>query len=91
MLKTSVGFRVIFSSFLQEIEGKMRDWRAGSSLVLECSSGGRHNAHLLAVGSKYNTKKVEVFICTKNSGPTANGDPYEAKNVIHLAIKPFDT
>jgi hypothetical protein len=64
---------------LQEIEGKMRDWPAGTSLVLECSSGGRHDAPLLAEGSNYNTKKVEVFICTKNAGRTINGDPYEAK------------
>jgi hypothetical protein len=57
----------------------MRNWPAGSSLVLECSSGGRHDAHLFAVGRKYNTKKVEVFICTKGSGRTTNGNPFEVK------------
>jgi hypothetical protein len=57
----------------------MRDWPAGTSLVSECSSGGRHNAPLLAVGSKDDTENVEVFLCTKGAGRTIHGDPYEAK------------
>ena len=58
------------------LEDKMKEWPAGSHLVLESSVDG---VDLLAVGYKYNRRKVTCFIATKGAGHTENGQPYEAK------------
>ena len=59
------------------LEGKMKQWPAGAHLVLEgtTSTGVR----LLAIGYKYNKKKVLCFISTADGGHTEPGEPYKAK------------
>ena len=56
----------------------MKDWPAGSHLTFECSDAF-HKAGLIAVGYKYSSKNVSVFIATKGAGHTTKGSPYEAK------------
>ena len=59
----------------QWLEEKMKGWPGGSHLVLE---GTKDNIPLIAIGYKYNKKKVICFIATKGSGHTEPGQPYEA-------------
>jgi hypothetical protein len=54
----------------------MDDWPAGSHLVLETIV---ENVPLLAVGYKYNGRKVQCFVATKGAGHTENGVSYVAK------------
>ena len=49
------------------IEDKMKEWAAGLHLVLESN---RNGADLLAIGYKYNKRKVVCFIASKESGNT---------------------
>ena len=58
------------------IENKMKDWPAGSNLVLEAKKDG---VDLVAIGYKYNNKKVICFIATKSNGHTEPGIPYKAR------------
>ena len=54
----------------------MKDWPGGSYLVMRITprfTGGRP---LLAIGYKYNSRKVLGFISTEGSGSTEPGDPY---------------
>jgi hypothetical protein len=61
------------------IEEKMRNWPSGSYLVLECCTP-ETNVDLVAIGYKYNARKVLQFIMSKNAGSTAPGTkPYIAK------------
>eukprot|EP00978_Attheya_sp_CCMP212_P033928 scaffold139680_cov35-Attheya_sp.AAC.1 len=59
------------------LEEKMKDWPGGTWLVLE--GKGDEEVDLIAIGYKYNTRKVLSFICTKGAGNTEPGDPYEAR------------
>eukprot|EP00934_Nitzschia_sp_Nitz4_P004390 Nitzschia sp. Nitz4//scaffold475_size5561//3915//5458//NITZ4_009216-RA/size5561-snap-gene-0.2-mRNA-1//-1//CDS//3329552714//4380//frame0 len=59
--------------FLQET---MKEWPAGSHLVLETKFEG---VELLAIGYKYKKSKVINFIATKGAGHTGSGAAYEAK------------
>ena len=62
-----------------EIEETMKKWPSGSHLVLKCITPGT-GVELIALGYKYNTRKVLCFIMTKDAGATANGtNPYIAK------------
>ena len=54
----------------------MKDWPPGSHLVLE---GTYLDVPLLAVGYKYNKRKVCCFVATKGAGHTEPGVCYEAK------------
>ena len=73
-----------------EIEEKMKHWPSGSQLVLECMTPS--SVKLIAVGYKYNAKKVLCFVFTANCAPTLPGEPYTARfpdthgNVVHRAV-----
>jgi hypothetical protein len=54
----------------------MQDWPSGSHIVLETTSNG---VPLIALGYKYNKRKVICFIATKGAGHTEAGVSYEAK------------
>ena len=54
----------------------MKEWPGGSHIVLESKIKG---VDLLAIGYKYNKKKVLFFIATKGAGHTEPGEPYVAK------------
>ena len=56
----------------------MKDWPAGTHLVFQCSDG-RYNTDLIAVGYKYSSSSVSVFVASKEAGRTIKGIPYEAK------------
>jgi len=56
------------------LEEKMKEWSAGSHLVLKAKIEG---VKLVAVGYKYNQKKVPCFIATEGAGYTKAGQPYE--------------
>jgi hypothetical protein len=58
------------------LEEKMAEWPGGSHLVLFATVDG---VELIAVGYKYNKKKVLCFISTKGAGHTEPGQAYEAK------------
>lgn len=61
----------------EQIEEKMQGWPSGSNIVLECQTPTGHT--LLAIGYKYNQKKILCFLATKNAGSTKPGNPYIAK------------
>ena len=54
----------------------MKDWPGGSHLVLESCI---EEQGLLAIGYKYNRKKVLFFIATKGSGNFEDGIPYQQR------------
>jgi len=58
------------------IESTMKNWPAGSHIVLEGSPS--EGVDLLAVGYKYNSRKVLCFISTYNVGSTILCSFYEA-------------
>ena len=60
-----------------EIEEAMEDFPSGSHLVFECKSPAQ--VDLVAIGYKYNARKVLCFVATKNAGSTRPGRPYVAK------------
>ena len=60
----------------ETIEKLTKDWTEGSYLVLRIKPmvpGGRP---LIAIGYKYNARKVLSFIVTDNAGITKTGIPY---------------
>ena len=62
-----------------ELESTMKDWPGGTHLIMEGTSPS--NNELLAIGYKYNSKKVLSFVATKDAGSTLPGDPYRARFV----------
>ena len=62
----------------KDITSKMRDWPSGSHIVYECVAP-ETNVELVAIGYKYNAKKVLCFVMTKNAGSTIGGKAYKAK------------
>ena len=58
------------------IEDKMKDWPGGSFLTLEATVD---SVPLLAIGYKYNRRKVLFFVATRGSGTFEDGVPYEQK------------
>lgn len=78
-----------------EIEGIMKNWPGGSFLVLEevYPQAGNEQPTLLAIGYKYNARKVLCFVATKNAGSTSLGKPYSAKfldSFGNLVSRPVD-
>jgi hypothetical protein len=74
----------------EDIEEKMKHWPSGSQLVMECTTPTA--VKLIAVGYKYNSKKVVCFVFTRNCGLTLPGVPYVARfndsygNVVHRNV-----
>ena len=54
----------------------MKDWPGGSYLVMKISPIFPVERPLLAIGYKYNSRKVLGFIATEGSRSTETGDPY---------------
>ena len=54
------------------LEETMKDWPAGTSLVLQIQFGDKN---LIAIGCKYKTKGVISFIATYGADFPSNGDP----------------
>lgn len=61
-----------------EIEKLMTGYPSGAVLVFECTTPKKGHK-LLAIGYKYNARKVLCFIATKNAGSTMPGEPYIAR------------
>lgn len=61
-----------------ELEEKMKEYPSGAYLVMECVSPKGGHA-LVAIGYKYNKRKVLCFLATKSAGTTKAGTPYIAK------------
>ena len=55
----------------------MQNWPAGSHMVLQTTT--REEIDLCAVGYKYNSKKVMLFVFTKGAGHTEPGNPCVAR------------
>ena len=61
-----------------QLKTLMKEWPGGTSFVLEgvtppSAPGEAGLQELLAIGCKHNSRKVLLFVCTKDAGPTANG------------------
>ena len=54
----------------------MKDWPGGSYLVFNSTPKFTGERPLLAIGYKYNSRKVLGFTATEGSGITETGDPY---------------
>ena len=54
----------------------MKDWPGGSYLVLRSTPRFPGESRLLAIGYKYNSRKVLRFIATEGSRSTEPGDTY---------------
>ena len=61
---------------LATLEKLTKDWPGGSYLVLKSTPRFLGEIPLLAIGYKYNSRKVLGFIATEGSGSTEQGDPY---------------
>ena len=80
---------------LDTLENLMKDWPGGSYLVLNSTSIFPSERPLLAIGYKYSSSKVLVFIATEGAGCTEPGDPYLSRfpdiysNVsVHPVVRP---
>ena len=62
--------------FLASLEKLTKDWLGGSYLVLKSTPIFPDESPLLAIGYKYNSRKVLGFIATEGAGSTEPGDPY---------------
>ena len=72
-IKTNNGF-FPYDELLEE----MKEYPSGSYLVLGCTAPAT-NVELRAIGYKYNTTKVLLFLMSKNAGTTVPGQPYVAR------------
>ena len=54
----------------------MKDWPGGSYIVMNINPIFPGEIPLLAIGYKYNSRKVLGFIATEGAGSTGPGDPY---------------
>ena len=61
---------------LATLENLMKDWRGVSYLVLKSTPRSPGERPLLAIGYKFNSRKVLGFIATKGAGSIEPGDPY---------------
>jgi hypothetical protein len=59
------------------LEARMAGWSGGTWLVLEGTTSS--GTPLLAIGYKYNSRKVLTFVATKEAGSTLPGKPYRAR------------
>ena len=62
----------------KQIEKQMKSFPSGAYLVMECTAPVT-GVKLVAVGYKYNTRKVLLFVMTKDAGHTQPGAPYIAR------------
>ena len=62
----------------RELEKEMKDYPSGAYLVLE-TTAPVSNVKLVAIGYKYNARKVLLFLMTKDAGMTLPGRPYIAR------------
>ena len=62
--------------YLATLEKLIKDWPGGSYLVLKSTPRFPGESPLLAIGYKYNSRKVLGFIATEGAGSTEPGDPY---------------
>ena len=58
------------------LENLMKYWPGGSYLVMKITTIFPGEIPLLAIGYKYNSRKVLGFIATEGAGSTEPGDPY---------------
>ena len=58
------------------IEGLTKDWPGGSCIVLRSKPMIPGERPLLAIGYKYNSRKVLSFVATAGEGSTTLGIPY---------------
>ena len=73
------------------IEKLTKDWPGGSYLVLRSKPMAPGDRPLIAIGYKYNARKVLSFIVTENSGSTNTGIPFLSKypdQFTNVAIHP---
>ena len=61
---------------LATLEQLMKDYPGGSYLVLNSAPRVSVDRSLMAIGYKYNSGKVLVFIATEEDGSTEPGNPY---------------
>ena len=61
---------------LATLEKLMKNWPGGSYIVLKSTPRFPGERPLLAIGYKYNSRKVPGFIATEGDGTTEPGDPY---------------
>ena len=68
----------------ESIEKLTKNWPGGSSLVLMSKPMVPGDRPLIAIGYKYNARKVLCFIFTYNAGSTKAGLPYLSKYPDHF-------
>jgi hypothetical protein len=62
----------------KELETIMKDWAAGVGLTLQCKT--QSDINLVIVAWKYNTKALQIFVATEDSGSTMpGGKPYKVR------------
>ena len=61
-----------------KLEKEMKDFPSGAYLVMECTAP-ETGVKLVGIGYKYNSRKVLLFVMTKNAGKTIPGSPYIAR------------
>ena len=71
---------------LATLEKLMKDWPGGSYLVLKSTPRFPGESPLLAIGYKYNSRKVLVFIATEGAGSTEPGDIYLYFSLIFILM-----
>ena len=75
----------------ETIENLTKDWPGGSYLVLRSKPMVPGYRPLIAIGYKYNARKVLSFIVTENAGSTKTGITYLSKypdQFTNVAIRP---
>ena len=75
----------------EKIEKLTNDWPGGSYFVLRSNHMVPRDRPLIAIGYKYNARKVLSFIVTDNAGSTNTGIPYLSKypdQFTNVAIRP---
>ena len=75
----------------ETIEKLTKDWPGGSYLVLRSKPMVPRDRPLIAIGYKYNARKFQYFIVTKNAWSTNTGIPYLSKypdQFTNVAIHP---
>ena len=73
----------------EKIEKLKKDWPGGSYLVLSSKPIVPGDRTLIAIGYKYNARKVLYFIVTENAGSTKTGIPYYLSILTNLLMLPF--
>ena len=63
----------------ETIEKLTKDWPVGSYLVLRSKPMVPRDRKLIAIGYRYNARKVLYFIVTDNAGSTKTGITYSSK------------